>query len=289
MHFRVDKKNKVGGMHIEHWDQSALGPAMTKKVDSYEGKSLDEFLKFVLKNKLFLKLQIFYMLKDRGAVYFWASSACFDVENANQFLQVTQQLGLQDCKYTEIHLKIKGQKNPIIPVLVEDVLAAVYQKCKYPIEVIELEMTPKDIKDISIDFNVARNKQHIIRNRVKMGGNEDKGLFMNMALKGLKFVGIGRDNSLEIFDSKKIQKFSKKDLEKYVTLVPTTISDEQDKAEYEQVLAKIQKIIGKPLAKESKKPVVKKEVKKADTKKKKTVKKQAKEEKKGFFSRLFKK
>ena len=284
MHFTVDSKNKVSGMHIEMWDEIALGPVMAKKMNSYAGKSLQDFLKFVLKQKLFLKLQMFYMMKGQHAIYFWASSACLGQENANTLMRTTKSLGLKNCKYAEIHLKIKGKENPFVPVLVEDVLAAVYQQCGYDAEVIELEMSAKDIKDISIAFNVARNKQHIIRNRMKVGG-VDKGMFMNMNLKGLRFVGIDKNNSLEILDDKVLAKFSKKDAEKYVAIVSTQISDEKDKEEFERVLARVQKVApasadapgtaGKPAKKEAKK--------------KETKEKQEKEGKKGFFSRFFKK
>lgn len=240
MHFFIDKNNIVKSFHIEIWDSQALGNQLVKKIKSYSGKKLDAFLKFVLKEKLFLKLRILYMMGNDETIYFWASSACLGSESANQLVQATKAFDIKNSKYAMIKLKIKGQDDKIVPVLEEDVLASVYQKFNYPSKEFVIELSLKDAKDISVVFNISRNRQHMIRNVVK--GMEDKG-FMQMQLKGVKFVGINKNQTLEILEDKLISKFSKKDLEQYLVLIPTITKNKNEIKELDKTIEKINKLI----------------------------------------------
>jgi len=265
MHFFVDKNNIVKSFHIEMWDSQSLGTELVKKINSYSGKRLNAFLKFVLKEELFLKLRILYMMGNDETVYFWASSACLGSESANQLVQATKAFDIKNSKYAILKLKMKEQDDKIVPVLIEDILASVYQKFNHPSKEFVIEMSSKDAKDISISFNVSRNRQHIIRNIMK--GMEDRG-FMQMQLKGVKFVGINKNQTLEIVEDKFINKFSRKDIEKYLALIPTITKDEKENKELDKTIERIKKLTEKKTEEPSNKN---------------------KKENKGFFSKIFKK
>lgn len=237
MHFFIDENEKVKGFHIESWDRQVLGDQLVEKINSYQGKKLNDFLSFILKEKLFLKLGIFYMMGNNETVFFWASSACLGSESMNQLIQATKAFDVKNSKYAIIKLRIKGQDDKVLQVIVEDNLSSVYKKFNYPSKEFLIEMDTKDAKEISTAFNVSRNRRHMIR--VSMKGLENK-RFIHMELKGVKFVGINKDQTLEIMDVDVINKFSKKDSEKYLSLAPTIT---EDKDEIKEIVETIERIM----------------------------------------------
>ncbi|MFC1754359.1 hypothetical protein ACFL96_13370 [Thermoproteota archaeon] len=260
MHFTIDKDNNVGGFHIEMWDSQALGPELVKKIESHKGKKLDVFLKFALKQRLFQKLRIMYMMSPGKSVYFWASAACLGKESLDQLMYTMKAFKLNDGKYAEILLKPKGTGSN--SVLVEDALAIVYQKLKLPYETIELEMKPDEARDISIDFNVSRNRQNLIRVLTKR--EKDNNVYMNMSLKGVKFIAIKSNGALDIYTADQARKLSKEEIEKYAAFIPTVASNDEEKKEIDEVFEQV-------------------------TKNRKGTVTEQKTKKKGFFSKVFKK
>lgn len=294
MHFFVDKDNKVGGMHIEMWDSNSLGPKLEAEVESYKGKKLNEFLKFVLKKRIFMHLRILYFMRPgEGGVWFWASPAWQGKESVDTLIHSAKAMNIGGAKYGIFNIKIKGQKKKdegFNAVLFEDALAFAYSQLGFGSEKIDIELTGEEARDISIDFNVSRNSAHMIRNAVNFGGKEQ---LMNMQLKGARIVGVKSKGSMEIFKPEELKKLSKKELEGYSTFSATKTEDPKETKEIDKIFERIKKLRGVPNSEQSPEPAKEKAVDKNPKKKtsekikKEEKSKEAKPKKKGFFSKLF--
>ena len=95
-------------------------------------------------------------------VYFWTCPAPYGKENYDQLEEVTTTMTPKDAKYAMIHLNTKHNQSTITSVLVEDALASVYKKHGLGSEIINIDVTGKEAKDISTDFNISRNSQNSI-------------------------------------------------------------------------------------------------------------------------------
>lgn len=239
MHFFIDKDNRVSRFHMEAWDSLSLGSELVNKINDYNGKKFDTFLKFVLEKRLFLRLRVLFMMGNNKTVYFWAISSCNELGQVKEFIRATKEIVVKNSRFAEIHLKMKGKDDKIIPILVEDILSSVYTKFGYPREVITLEMTPKDAIETAIEFNISRNRQYILRSLVR----GIKGKFGIQHLKGIKFVGIKKNQVMEILEDEFIANLSKKDVNKYLALIPTMANTEKEKIELSITLNKIKNII----------------------------------------------
>jgi hypothetical protein len=212
--------------------------ALIDKINSYTGKKLNEFLEFVVKERLFLKLQILYMMGNGETVCFWASSACLGTNGADELAETLKIAGMKDVKYAVIRLKMKdNEKNVLIPVLIEEILAATCRKAGRPSENFVIEMNMKDAMAAAIEFNVSRNRKYMVRNLTKIV--EVSETFMEMQIKGVKFVGICKNWALEILDDDFVKNCSKKDIEKYGAIIPTIARDEKERKETDEIIGRL--------------------------------------------------
>jgi hypothetical protein len=205
-------------------------------------------LKFVFKEKLFLKIQILYGIlhgaRDNVSLYFWAVPAYQGIDGANNFCESMRAMKINNVKYAKVFLTTEDKNEPRIPVLVEKGMAWACKKQGFPAEVIELELPKESLNEIAATFNIARNNEHNITVALKKEDiHKEKGLFAILSFKGVMFTCINKsDFSIEIVNSERIEKLSKADLQKYAVILATATDDKVEQARVNQIMVRIKKL-----------------------------------------------
>jgi hypothetical protein len=254
MHFNIDTNNKIIRFHIERLEESILGEKLTKKINLYNGKKFEEFLKFALKERLFLKVPILNVY-GKKTLTLWAIAAREGKAGIDNMIKTVSSFDLKNFVFAEIRLNVKGTTL----VLLETNLSVAYRKLGFLPQVIELHMPLKDAKAIAIDFNIARNSRNMIRVLVPGRG------YAEMELKGIMFVGSGLDGFV-ILNKKEITSLPQNKLSNFASISFTNPSTDEEKEEVENIVKDI--------------------IKKINLDKAQNENMEKKPEKKGFFSRL---
>lgn len=225
MNFIVNEKNKVSKIHMELWDKQLLEKTLTAKIKAYRNKDYKEFLKFLLKQKTFLKTRILWMGMPNRVVWLWSAPAVYGGTVYEQTVKGISALKLSNGFFAEIRLKT--EKGSFI--LFEALLAAAFNKLNMPRHIIELDFSEKQAFDIVKDFNITRNLQSFV-----LFGSGKKIVKAN--LKGPCFVGFNKKDYLEALTFKDIKALTKTKLKNYTRLMALASEDKEDMAKAKQIL-----------------------------------------------------
>jgi hypothetical protein len=229
MHFNIDSNNKIISFHIERLEEPFIGKKLVNKINSYNGKKLEDFLKFALKERLFFKVPILNVY-GKTMLTLWAIPAREGEDGVNNMIKTISSFGVKNFAYAEIHLNAKGSTL----VLMEKYLGVAYKRLGFPVEIIELSMPPKDVKEIAKDFNIARNSHNAVYILVPGKG------YAIMNFKGVMFMCSG-EKGLEIFNKKELLSLPKSRLLKFNSCSFTIPSTEDEKKDIDEVTKFIMK------------------------------------------------
>jgi len=229
MHIRINTDNIVTEIHIEKLEEPFLGDKLVKKTNSFVKKKFEDLLKFILKERFFLKVPILNVYGKR-TVTLWAIAAREGKEGIENMIKTISSFRVKNFAYAEIHLNAKES----ILVLREQSLATAYKCLGFPAEIIELHMPSKDVKEIAKDFNIARNSHNGVFLLVPGKG------YIIMDFKGVMFVCSG-EKGLEIFNKKELLSLPKNELLKFSSCYFTIPSTEYEKKDIDDVTKFIMK------------------------------------------------
>jgi hypothetical protein len=230
MHFMVNKKNKVSKIHMELWDKQLLGKALIAKIKGYKNKEYKQFLKFLLKQKTFLRTRILWMGMPDRVVWLWSAPAVYGKPAYDQTIKGVSALKLSNGFFAEMRLKTKKG----LFIMFEALLAAAFSKLKMPRHVIELDFTEKQAFDIVKDFNITRNLQSFL-----LFYSNKKILKANF--KGPCFVGFNKNECLEPLTAKELKALTKTKLKKYKKFMALASEDKEDAEKSKKILKGLKK------------------------------------------------
>jgi len=247
MHFKINKDNIITEFHIEKWDKKVLGRKLTDKINSYKGKHYKDFILFTLKNRLFLKLRILYLMREKTCIYFWGCSAVH-ANKDRQAIEMMVRWGVdkKELQYAKFYLEGQNESN-FISVLYENVLRSVMGRAGYEPKRMIFKLDGEEIKDITLNFNIARNSWNIINMLTKYDpDNYRKDEVLITQIKKLAFIAVDAETGeLRILKEREVEKIDKDSLLRYSIVASVQPYDEESERRAKQIMNKISSIKGK--------------------------------------------
>ncbi len=71
MHFIVGEDERVHDFHIEMWDR-AMAANLIPQIEEFRGKLWQDFMRWMLENRIFLKIMMIFGFFPTETVYFWS-------------------------------------------------------------------------------------------------------------------------------------------------------------------------------------------------------------------------
>jgi hypothetical protein len=217
---------------------------MIDKINFYHGKNYKEFILFALKNKLFLKLRILYLMGENINIYFWECSAMrADKDRIAIETMVGWKLGKNELKYAKFYLRGKNEPN-FISLFYENILHSVIGGAGYEPKRMMFELDEEQIKDITLDFNIARNSENIVCMLTKYDPDDYKGEEAIVAqIKKLAFIAVdAKTGSLKILEEKEVEDITADNLFRYNTIGCVSPYDKQSKQRARKIMNRIHEI-----------------------------------------------
>ncbi len=224
MHFTVNSYNIIENFHIEEWDRLALGNDLSILIESFIGKSREDFILFTLQKQLFLKIRILCSL-GAESIYYWA---CAPIHNENiQAIQRAVQIGvpIDKMKYAKFYIKTPGIENKV-SIFYEGRLASEFDKNGYGFEEFWFDLPAEKHIDISINFNISRNSDNAIYFIAEKSSKVET--ISRSCSSDISVVAIDKlSTEMIILEPKEVEESSDEELKKFSNFMITNPQDEE--------------------------------------------------------------
>lgn len=235
MHFIINESNQITEFHIEKWDRLSLGKKLMKSIESFINKSREDFILFALQNKLFFKTRMLFSMGKKDT-YYWGCAPIYERDHESLQKLVTMGMDTEELKCAKFYLQDVNDEK-YISILCEGKLLSMFKKSNYNSEDFLYTLPKKDIKDISLDFNISRNNSNCM---YVFLGKEDKKL-LTLEERELALVVIDSiSTELTIISEKEAEKLSRDELsKKYCRMMITKPPNKEKEEKAREILSRV--------------------------------------------------
>ena len=243
MHFRITKDNLISEFHIEKWDSNSLGQEIIEEIQKYKNRNYEEFILFALKNKLFLKLRMLFLLGKPESIYFWSCAPIYG-EDEKSGIKLLLNLDPErniSFKYAKFYLRGSESIQPrLVSVLYEAGLRQLLEEATYGPRDFIFELDEDEIKEISFNFNISRNNTNGIYTLAGKKSNNEQ--LMSIISRETMFTCLTeKTNELEILTEDFVKTLSSTDVKRYLAFLPTYTDDKDVQKELIDILTTLRK------------------------------------------------